>query len=77
MMLRLRSLRQKLLGVVMLATLAALLIALGLLIAYDLRIYHRNLLADMNTQSELIGHMSAPAARTATERVRRARAIVA
>jgi len=58
---RLHSLRQKLLGVVMLATLAALLIALGLLIAYDLRAYHRNVLADMSTQSELIGHMSAPA----------------
>jgi signal transduction histidine kinase len=58
---RLHSLRQKLLGVVMLATLAALLIALGLLIAYDLRVYHRSVLADMSTQSELIGHMSAPA----------------
>ena len=34
-MIRLHSLRQKLLGVVMLATLAALLIAHGLLIAYD------------------------------------------
>jgi len=60
-MIQLSSLRQKLLGVVMLATLAALLIALGLLIAYDLRAYHRNVLADMNTQSELIGHMTAPA----------------
>jgi len=60
-MIRLHSLRQKLLGVVMLATLAALLIALGLLIAYDLRSYHRSVLADMSTQSELIGHMSAPA----------------
>jgi signal transduction histidine kinase len=58
---RLRTLRQKLLGVVLLATLAALLVSVGLLIAYDLRAYHTNVLADMDTQSELIGHMSSAA----------------
>jgi signal transduction histidine kinase len=60
-MIRLRSLRQKLLGVVLLATLAALLVSVGSLIAYDLRAYHTNVLADMDTQSELIGHMTAAA----------------
>ena len=60
-MMRLRSLRHKLLFVVLLATLAALLVSVGSLIAYDLRAYHTNVLADMDTQSELIGHMTAAA----------------
>jgi len=58
---RRRSLPQKLLGVVMLVTLAALLVSLGTIIAYDLRAYHQSLTADMTTQAELLGHMSAPA----------------
>lgn len=58
---RRRSLPQKLLGVVMLVTLAALLVSLGTLLAYDLRAYHQALSADMTTQAELLGHMSAPA----------------
>lgn len=61
MMTRRRSLPQKLLGVVMLVTLAALLVSLGTLLAYDLRAYHQSLSADMTTQAELLGHMSAPA----------------
>ncbi|HEY1090792.1 MAG TPA: histidine kinase dimerization/phospho-acceptor domain-containing protein, partial [Burkholderiaceae bacterium] len=58
---RRRSLPQKLLGVVMLVTLAALLVSLGTILAYDLRAYHQSLTADMTTQAELLGHMSAPA----------------
>ena len=58
---RRRSLPQKLLGVVMLVTLVALLVSLGTIIAYDLRAYHTALTADMTTQAELLGHMSAPA----------------
>jgi signal transduction histidine kinase/ActR/RegA family two-component response regulator len=58
---RRRSLPQKLLGVVMLVTLVALLVSLGTIIAYDLRAYHQSLTADMTTQAELLGHMSAPA----------------
>ncbi|WP_374584606.1 ATP-binding protein [Pseudoduganella sp.] len=61
MMARRRSLPQKLLGVVMLVTLAALLVSLGTILAYDLRAYHQSLTADMTTQAELLGHMSAPA----------------
>jgi signal transduction histidine kinase/CheY-like chemotaxis protein len=58
---RRRSLPQKLLGVVMLVTLAALLVSLGTIVAYDLRAYHQSLTSDMTTQAELLGHMSAPA----------------
>jgi signal transduction histidine kinase/ActR/RegA family two-component response regulator len=58
---RRRSLPQKLLGVVMLVTLVALLVSLITIIAYDLRTYHQSLTADMTTQAELLGHMSAPA----------------
>lgn len=60
-MIRLRSIRHKLLGVVLLTTLVALLVSLGTIITYDLRAYHRNLLADMSTQAELLGHMSSAA----------------
>ncbi|MBA5606920.1 response regulator [Duganella sp. FT3S] len=56
-----RSLRQKLLGVVLLTTLVALLVSVGTIIGYDLRTYHRNILADLSTQSELIGHMTSAA----------------
>jgi len=55
------SLRRKLLGVVMLVTLAALLVSVGTIIAYDLRAYHQSLIGDMSTQAELLGHMSSPA----------------
>ena len=60
-MIALRSLRQKLLGVVMLSTLVALLVSLATLITYDLRTYHQSVTADMATQAELIGHMSTAA----------------
>ena len=57
----LRSIRKKLLSVVLLTTLAALLVSIGAVIAYDLRSYHRAVLADMATQAELLGHMSSAA----------------
>jgi signal transduction histidine kinase/ActR/RegA family two-component response regulator len=56
-----RSIRQKLVAVVMLTALLALLVSIGTLIVYDLRNYHRTLVADMTTQAELLGHMSSAA----------------
>ena len=57
----LRTVRQKLLGVVLLTTLVALVVALAAIIGYNLRADHQNLVADMSTQSELLGRMTAPA----------------
>jgi signal transduction histidine kinase len=56
-----RSLTSKLVGVVLVTTFVALTLALGAMTAYTLRDYHRALLADMHTQAELIGRMTAPA----------------
>ncbi len=56
-----RSIRHKLVGVALMATLAALLVALGALVAYDLRGHHQALLADMETQAELLGRMTSAA----------------
>jgi signal transduction histidine kinase len=56
-----RSLTSKLVGVVLVTTFAALTLALGAMIVYTLRDYHRSTLADMETQAELIGRMTAPA----------------
>jgi signal transduction histidine kinase/ActR/RegA family two-component response regulator len=55
------SIRHKLVGIVMLTTLLALIVSLAAIIAYDLRAYHLNLVADMTTQAELLGHMTEPA----------------
>ncbi|MFM2086782.1 MAG: hypothetical protein RLZZ237_1651, partial [Pseudomonadota bacterium] len=60
-MLRLRSIRHKLMSVVFLTTLVALVISLGTIVIFDLRAYHRNLMADISTQAELLGHMSSAA----------------
>ncbi|MGK5078687.1 ATP-binding protein [Janthinobacterium sp. HLX7-2] len=60
-MIRLRSIRRKLMSVVLLTTLVALVISLGTIVVYDLRSYHRNLVADISTQAELLGHMSSAA----------------
>ena len=60
-MITLRSIRQKLVAVVLLATLAALVVSISALMAYDLRAYHRALVADMATQAELLGRMTASA----------------
>lgn len=57
----LRTVQQKLLAVLLLTTFVALLVALGLIVSYNLRAYQQNLIADMSTQSELLGHMTAPA----------------
>ncbi len=56
-----RSLRQKLLGLMLLTTLVALIVALGAMIGYELRVYHRILVSDMTTQAELLGRTIAPA----------------
>src|SRR5258705_10415893 len=56
-----RSVRQKLVGLVLVATLAAILVAILAMIAYDLRLYHTSWVADLETQAELLGRTSAPA----------------
>jgi signal transduction histidine kinase/CheY-like chemotaxis protein len=60
-MIQLHSIRQKLVAVVMLTTLAAVLVSVATLMAYELRSYHRALLADMSTQAELLGRMTSAA----------------
>ena len=56
-----RSLRHKLIGMSLLTTLAAVVFALVAIVAYDLRAYRRSWTADMATQAELVGRMTAPA----------------
>src|SRR5467141_2343866 len=56
-----RSLRQKLLGMVLVTTLVALIVALAAIVGYDLSAYHRILVSDMTTQAELLGRTIAPA----------------
>jgi signal transduction histidine kinase/ActR/RegA family two-component response regulator len=58
---RLGSIRTKLMAVVMSTTFAATLVSVGTVIGYDLRSYQKTLRADMATQAELVGHMTAPA----------------
>lgn len=55
------SIRQKLLGIVLITTFTALFIAFLGTVGTHLWRFHRNLLADMNTQSELLGRMTSPA----------------
>jgi signal transduction histidine kinase len=55
------SLLRKLLGLVLLSTLAALVLAMAGLLAYDLRLYRQNWTSDLDTQAELIGRTSAAA----------------
>jgi signal transduction histidine kinase len=55
------SLRAKFLGVVLLTTLTALVVALGAMVAYDLRAYHQSWVDDMTTQAELLGRTTVPA----------------
>ncbi|MBL0729231.1 ATP-binding protein [Piscinibacter sp. HJYY11] len=55
------SLQAKLIRVVLLTSLVSLLVALGAMIAYDLRTYHQSWLGDMTTQAELLGQTVAPA----------------
>ncbi|TFW35762.1 ATP-binding protein [Massilia horti] len=60
-MIRLRSIRKKLVAVVMSTTLAALLVSVGTVIIYDLRSYRHVLINDLETQAELLGHMTSAA----------------
>jgi len=70
-----RSLRAKLMALVLLTTLVALGVALGAMVAYDLRAYHRAWVDDIRTQAELLGQTTAAAltfddARVADENLR-------
>ncbi|HTA66088.1 MAG TPA: ATP-binding protein [Xanthomonadaceae bacterium] len=56
-----RSLRLKLLGVILLTTLVALVVAVAAIVVYDLRDYQRNWTSDINTQAELLARISASA----------------
>jgi signal transduction histidine kinase/ActR/RegA family two-component response regulator len=56
-----RSIRTKLVTIVMSTTLAALAVSVGTVVAYDLRGYQHALLNDLSTQAELIGHMTSAA----------------
>jgi signal transduction histidine kinase len=60
-MLRRRSIREKLVTIVMSTTLAALAVSMGSVVAYDLRSYRHALLTDLATQAELVGHMTSAA----------------
>jgi signal transduction histidine kinase len=66
-----RSFQRKLLMMVMAATLAALLVAIAAMVAYDLRLYHRSWVADLSTQAELLARTSAPALAFNDERAAR------
>ena len=55
------SLPRKLLLVILLTTLVAVVVALGAMVAYDLRAYHRGWVDDLSTQAQLLGHTTAPA----------------
>ena len=56
-----RTIRRKLLTVVLLTTLMALVIAMAAIIVYNLEADYRNFSSDMTTEAELLGHMTAPA----------------
>jgi signal transduction histidine kinase/CheY-like chemotaxis protein len=56
-----RSIRQKLVAIVMSTTLAALVVSVGSVIAFDLRSYQHMLRSDLSTQAELVGHMTTAA----------------
>jgi len=55
------SLQAKLVGVVLVTTLVALIVALGAMIAYDLRAYHQAWVNDMAAQAQLLGQTTATA----------------
>jgi len=55
------SLRRKLLGVMLATTLVALIVALGAMIAFDLRAYHQGQVNDIGAQAELLGGTTASA----------------
>ncbi|MGM9486951.1 ATP-binding protein [Ideonella sp. YS5] len=55
------SLRRKVLLAILLMTLGAVLLALGAMVAYDLRAYHKSWLADVDAQAALVARTVAPA----------------
>jgi signal transduction histidine kinase len=56
-----RSVRQKLLAVILTATAAALLVAIGAMVTYDLYLYRQSWINDLRTQADLLGRTSAAA----------------
>jgi signal transduction histidine kinase/ActR/RegA family two-component response regulator len=56
-----RSIRTKLVTIVMSITLAALTVSVGTVVAYDLRGYRHALLNDLSTQAELVGRVTSAA----------------
>jgi signal transduction histidine kinase len=56
-----RSVRRKLLAVILAATAAALLVAIGAMVAYDLYLYRQSWLNDLRTQADLLGRTSTAA----------------
>lgn len=56
-----RTLRAKLLGLVLGTSLVALVVAITAMVAYDLHAYHQGWVNDVATQAELLGQTSAPA----------------
>lgn len=56
-----RSLRHKLLAVLLLTTLSALLVASAAMVFYDIRTYRQQWINDIKTQAELLGSSSAAA----------------
>lgn len=77
-MLQARSLRHKLMAIVLVSTLVALLTALGTVIAFEVRLSQRDLAVELDNQAELLGQMSAaelragdqPRARSELQRLR-------
>jgi len=65
------SLQRKLLAMMLLTTLAALVVALGAMVTYDLRTYHRTWVDDMSAQAELVGRTTAPSLALGDQRVAR------
>ena len=61
MILARNSVAGKLMSVVIASTLAALVVAIGTMLVYDVSSYHRGWVADVNTQAELLARMTAPA----------------
>ena len=58
---RQRSIRNKLVQMVMAITFASLLVSIAIVVIYDLRSYHRAMITDLSTQAELVGHMTSAA----------------
>ena len=66
-----RTIRNKLLGVVLLTTFCALFVAGGIILFYDINTYRAASINDMNTQIELLAFSTAPALQFSDENVAR------